>query len=112
MTTDDVTRVAGESVRDLWQILSRMELDPEDNDGMACLRATAPRELFPPLQRALMRMEAEELLAEADTITAFDSEPRTPDQRRADALSALIQRFLQVVLSNRASSPSSSPDLA
>ncbi|HET6921436.1 MAG TPA: hypothetical protein VFI46_18530 [Jiangellaceae bacterium] len=44
------------------------------------------------LLRAIMRIEAELLLADANEVGSSAAEPRTPQQRRADAFVALALR--------------------
>jgi len=73
--------------------------------AMACLTVTdapggggfvsgkLPRDLAEPFTRALMRIEAEFLLNDAEAFTATVGEPRTQSERRADALEAIVFRL-------------------
>lgn len=84
-------RVAGERLDDLARALAF--LHPEHrSDGTFSVQATLGPDVAPPLLRALMRIEAELLLHDADVVTAGQGELRTPGQRRADALVALALR--------------------
>lgn len=59
--------------------------------------AEIPNEIATPFLRALTRREARLLVEDADELTDVPSEPRSPDQRRADA-------FVDLVLSVSAAS--------
>jgi hypothetical protein len=70
---------------------ARFEFETDD-DGMRHFEFLAPIEEMAPLVRGVMRIEAELLIADAATVGTDAEESRTPDQRRADALVALIVR--------------------
>lgn len=61
-------------------------------DGSMRISALLTPDVAYPLRRALMRVEAELLLADADTLSENGGEERTPDQRLHDALLALARR--------------------
>jgi hypothetical protein len=92
-TGADVSRlVAGEPVGILAEALSRLQPVPSD-DGMVHFELELEGALGAPLARALMRVEAELLTNDAERIVAGSPEEgRTPEQRRADALVALVLR--------------------
>jgi hypothetical protein len=62
-----------------------------DADGMCHASFTLTPEDGAPLQRALMRVEAELLIEDAHSIDSLHPQDRTPGQRRADALVRLVQ---------------------
>ena len=74
--------VAGEPYEVLVGDLLSFEWEHED-DGMVHIQAEG---LSPAFVRALMRIEAELLLADADAWATEGFEERTPEQRAADAL--------------------------
>jgi hypothetical protein len=53
-----------------------------------------------PFERALMRIEAELLLADADSLGSVDDEERTVEQRRCDALIELLMRVNVAIREN------------
>ena len=61
--------------------------------GEGLLSGQLPQELAEPFTRALMRIEAELLLHDADLFTARSGETRTQSQRRADAFTPMILRL-------------------
>lgn len=63
--------------------------------GMINVNATLDRDLGLPFLRALMRVEAEFLAHDADLIGRSEAQTRTTDQRRADALVALVLRIAE-----------------
>lgn len=48
--------------------------------------------MAPVFVRAIMRIEAELLLNDAELVNIDQGEPRTPEERRTDALIALLLR--------------------
>ncbi len=95
MDEDTLNRtVAGESLRDLIPALQEVVKDAQvDEDGMWSGAFALEPETGTPFMRALMRIEAELLLEDADRLGEAVGEERTPDQRRADALLALTLRM-------------------
>jgi Arc/MetJ-type ribon-helix-helix transcriptional regulator len=83
---DDVI-VAGESAVLLVEAFSHIEFGPVRN-GMRRVSGTGEPRLAAPLIRALMRVEAELLVADADLVSEHEHELRTQPQRAADALVA------------------------
>lgn len=81
-------QVAGEPFGLLVGDLLSFEWEHED-DGMVHIHAEG---LSPAFMRALMRIEAELLLADADAWATEGFEERTPEQRAADALVELTRR--------------------
>jgi len=65
----------------------------EGPGGEGILSGQLPQELAEPFARALMRIEAELLLSDADLFTAKNGETRTQSERRADACTAMILRL-------------------
>jgi hypothetical protein len=92
------TLIAGESIDDIARALMRFQFGPEQ-DGMARMEVTLERELGVPFHRAMLRIEAELLMQEADehTVDGPFGEHRTDAQRRADALMELIARFSEAM---------------
>jgi hypothetical protein len=90
MTT---TLIAGEPIEDLAGALLQFDVT-RHGDGGLHLKAHMESTIGAPLIRALLRIEAELLLEEADAVTADGpNEDRTEEQRRADALLVLVQRI-------------------
>src|SRR3954453_23068183 len=79
--------VEGEPIELLMRALSRFQLD-DQGEGVGHARAGPPPELGEPLMRALMRVEAEFLLADADGL-GRGGEERTYEQR---SWAALVER--------------------
>ncbi len=93
ITNDEGPFVAGEHATSLLHALLQAKIKPEP-DGMWLfdLRLQPPQAA--PLFRALMRVEAELLVQDADSISDAHLEPpRTDDQRRVDAFVALAMRI-------------------
>lgn len=88
----DQQLVAGEPVELLIRAFVRFKFT-EGPDGMTHGQARLEPSLGIPLFRALMRVEAELLLRDADTLGDPQHEARTSEQRRADALVALALRI-------------------
>jgi hypothetical protein len=61
-----------------------------DGDGMYRASFILDPEHGVPLRRALMRVEAELLMEDADSIGSEEFEDRTPEERAADALFRLV----------------------
>ena len=59
---------------------------------MATIRAKLEPDVGAPLARALMRVEAELLLKDADAVGTSQDARRAPAQRRFDALMTLVLR--------------------
>jgi uncharacterized protein (DUF2236 family) len=91
--------VEGEPVEALISVLRRFEMDDPDDEDMVHLHATYPMDIGRPFHRALMRIEAELLLADADAVGSAGFEDRTPGQRRHDALIELLRRVNEAVAS-------------
>jgi hypothetical protein len=85
--------VAGEPADVILKVLMGMrDNHVPDADGMVSIQATIPQDHAAVLLRAIMRIEAELLLADAKEVGSSAAEPRTPQQRRADAFVALALR--------------------
>ena len=76
----------------LRQALACLTVD-EGPGGEGILSGQLPPDLAEPFARALMRIEAELLLSDADLFTAKNGETRTQSERRADAFTAMILRL-------------------
>jgi hypothetical protein len=85
--------VAGERRDELIAALLEARLSPVA-DGVVRLNMDLPDNC--PLIRALMRVEAELILMDADAMAHGRFEHRTSDQRRADAFMALALRAADV----------------
>ena len=91
------TYVAGELTEDLMRALiqSKTKTLP---DGSVSLKLRLEPDAAAPLRRALMRVEAELLLEDADQLRPDNSdELRTEDQRRYDAFFELVQRLGETI---------------
>jgi Domain of unknown function (DUF222) len=90
LTKDNV--VYGERVKDLLPgLLKFRDAATFDDDGMWTSSITLDPTEGAPVQRALMRVEAELLREDADAIGSGEEEHRTYEQRAADALLRLVQ---------------------
>ncbi|MFI9510820.1 hypothetical protein [Nocardia sp. NPDC052566] len=89
--TTDSDLVAGERRDDLLRALSYVSTE-SGPDGEYIVNGDLPPEVAPPFIRAIMRIEAELLLHDAEQVTVETGEPRSPDERRADAFVALALR--------------------
>ncbi|WP_433198361.1 hypothetical protein ACQP1G_03730 [Nocardia sp. CA-107356] len=87
----DSDLVAGERRADLERALTYVSTESQP-DGSYIINGDLPPHVAPPFIRAIMRVEAELLLNDAELVTVDEGEPRTPEQRRADAFVALILR--------------------
>ena len=85
--------VAGERRDELIAALLEARLSPA-GEGWVRLNMDVPANC--PLIRALMRVEAELILMDADAMSSGRFEPRTSDQRRADAFMALALRAADI----------------
>ena len=85
--------VAGERRDELIAALLEARLSPAA-DGVVRLNMDVPENCA--LIRALMRVEAELILMDADAMSTGHFEPRTSDQRRADAFMALALRAADI----------------
>lgn len=83
--------VAGEPVTDLIRAFLQFET-AEQPDGMYHIDARLQPDVAAPLTRALMRVEAELLLRDADACGTDGYEDRTSPQRGADAFVELVTR--------------------
>jgi hypothetical protein len=86
--------IAGEPVELLVEALGQFEWQPVRN-GRVHAQADLEARLFEPLRRALMRVEAELMTEDADTIGTANSNDRTYEQRSADALMTLALRMAE-----------------
>jgi hypothetical protein len=85
------TSVAGEPLDTLIEALQQIELQPTRN-GMTSMSMRLEPRLATPFFRALMRVQAELLLDDADHFGQKHREDRTHEQRAADAFVALALR--------------------
>lgn len=92
----DADLVAGERREDLLRALSYVSTESRA-DGSYVVNGDLPPEVAPPFIRAIMRVEAELLLHDAEFVTVEEGEPRTPEERRADAFLALALRVTDVL---------------
>jgi hypothetical protein len=94
------TLVAGEPIGARLRAFGELSLRRNPNGGYR-VSARFDREFGAPLLRALMRVEAELLTEDADLIGKADTQLRTPEERRADALVALSLRVADARTSER-----------
>jgi hypothetical protein len=87
----DSDLIAGERRADLLRALSYVSTESQP-DGSYVLNGDLPPDVAPPFIRAIMRVEAELLLHDAELVTVEGGEPRTPEERRTDAFVALVFR--------------------
>ncbi|MET9025126.1 hypothetical protein ABZW96_05820 [Nocardia sp. NPDC004168] len=87
----DSDLIAGERRADLLRALSYVSTESQP-DGSYVVNGDLPPDVAPPFIRAIMRVEAELLLHDAELVTVEDGEPRTPEERRTDAFVALVLR--------------------
>ncbi|MEU7630470.1 hypothetical protein AB0B25_12290 [Nocardia sp. NPDC049190] len=87
----DSDLIAGERRVDLLRALSYVSTESQP-DGSYIVNGDLPPDVAPPFIRAIMRVEAELLLNDAELVTVEDGEPRTPEERRTDAFVALVLR--------------------
>ncbi|QIS16216.1 DUF222 domain-containing protein [Nocardia arthritidis] len=87
----DSDLIAGERRADLMRALSYVSTE-SGPDGEYIINGDLPPEVAPPFIRAIMRVEAELLLHDAELVTVESGEPRSPEERRADAFVALVLR--------------------
>jgi hypothetical protein len=85
-------RIGGESRELLLRAIACLTM-AKGPGGEGILSGQLPQELAPPFTRALLRIEAELLLNDADVFTAAIGEPRTQSERRADAFTSMILRL-------------------
>lgn len=98
MSTEHLDRrVAGERVDDLVRLMTQIQLSTPASDGSYRFHFHFKNGVGAPFVRALLRIEAELLLYDANLVSASQIEPRTPDQRRPDALVALALRVQDAV---------------
>lgn len=86
-------RVHGEPLEVLASALYRLRPTSVRN-GMTRLAATFPADEAASIARAAMRIEARLLLDDADHVASGQSEGRTPERRRSDALNLLWKRVI------------------
>lgn len=94
--------VAGEPADRIMAVLARSDMGRSEA-GMATISSTVqPDEVF--VLRALMRLEAELMLEDADSYHSGHDELRTTGQRCADAFALLVERAAEALdLDRRAS---------
>jgi hypothetical protein len=92
MTQDrDSDLVAGELRSDLVRAMSHLKIE-DSPEGAAIMEGHMSGETAAPFVRAIMRVEAELLLQDANLFTGGLAKHRTTAQRRADALVILARR--------------------
>jgi uncharacterized lipoprotein YmbA len=91
MTRNCKSTIYGERIDDLLPaLLTIANAMTLDGDGMYRASFTLDAKHGVPLRRALMRVEAELLIEDADSIGSREFQDRTPEQRAADALLRLV----------------------
>ena len=85
------TCIAGENLDTLVEALQQIQLH-KPRDGMTRMSLRLEPRLGYPFSRALMRVQAELLLDDADRLGLDEWEDRTHEQRAADAFVALALR--------------------
>ncbi|WP_421118539.1 hypothetical protein ACE2AJ_14310 [Aquihabitans daechungensis] len=88
------TKAYGERFGDLLPAFGRIAQNWQNEpEGSLSSDTTLPPEEALPLERALLRAEAELLLEEADELANLDAVNRTRSERRYDALMRVIDGF-------------------
>jgi hypothetical protein len=101
--------VAGEPVRALMEALVQC-MPTQIDDGWYRIDVELDAPTGDPLARALMRVEAEMLLHDADSIgSGAGGRLRDPDQRRADAFVELTHRVYEAITGGRLPSRQRAP---
>jgi hypothetical protein len=88
--------VASEPLALLLQALGALTIE-EQPGGWAKVHGEISPEPAAALHRALMRIEAEMILEDADTLDLVVRDERTPPQRRHDAFVELARRVVDAV---------------
>jgi hypothetical protein len=88
--------IAGERLADLRPVLGQLgRATVDDDDGTLRFNMNLPRRLGTVVTRALMRIEAELLVADAARLRPNNIEDLdTPSQRRSVAFAELVRRLL------------------
>lgn len=94
------TCVAGERVDTLFQALQQIQWKTAP-DGVRTVSGRLEPRLGHPLFRAIMRVQAELLLQDADRLGHENWEERTHEQRSADAFVALGLRVIDALEQSR-----------
>jgi hypothetical protein len=92
--------VAGEPWEEVARALLRLKRT-QTSDGSLQITGVLDREVAAPLVAALMRVEADLLLEDADAVSRGESCRRTQEQRAADALVEVARRLGEVVEQRR-----------
>ena len=88
-------KVAGEALDDIIAVMRNVELG-DQQDGLTEISMSLNDAETVILRRALMRVEAELLVADAETLDVASLESlRTPSQRRQDAFMLIVQRVIE-----------------
>jgi Domain of unknown function (DUF222) len=95
----DTISVAGEPAAALFEIIRKLPLQRQPS-GRWSIDHTMPPAEGAMLARAIMRIEAELMMSDADQVGRDESSARTPDERRADALVALVLRVCDAMQSS------------
>jgi hypothetical protein len=90
MTQNCKSTAYGERIDDFPALLAIAREMTPNGDGMYRASFLLDPKHGVPLRRALMRVEAELLIEDADSIGSEEFEDRTPEERAADALFRLI----------------------
>lgn len=86
--------VSGEHIDDLFPALKAfVDAGSINEDGMFVSEVELEPTVGHPLSRAMMRVEAELLLEDAEAPGAADHEDRAPEQRAADAFARLFEAW-------------------
>ena len=87
----DSDLIGGELRDDLLRALTFVSTE-SGPDGSYIVNGDLPPEVAPPFIRAILRIEAELLLHDAEQVALGKGEPRTQEERRTDAFLALALR--------------------
>lgn len=87
------TQVCGEPLDTLLQFLPYVKTSKGLGGLVRVTAEDVPNKVIAPFTRALMRMEAKLLRQDADQVDEGCAEPRTADERRADAFVELIMNM-------------------
>lgn len=88
-------KIAGEALEDIIAVMRSVEIG-DQRDGLTDFTLHLNDAENAILRRAMMRVEAELLVADADTLDVASLDTlRTPTQRRHDAFMLIVQRVIE-----------------
>lgn len=94
-------KISGEDPVAVLRFLPYVEMGEERTGLVKMVACNVPSDVGVALVRAAMRREARLLLEDADSMEGDDWEPRTPEQRRADAFGDVLLSALALLRYSR-----------